>query len=62
MNHQDPEELNDIRQELEDVLKVHREILNQEPRILRPLLEAQQAAKTKYERVTEARDWEGDPA
>ncbi len=51
MTKHDPEELNDVREEIDGIFRAHRDILNDEPRIRRPLEEARQAAKTKYEDV-----------
>lgn len=47
----DPEELNEVRKEIDGILQGHRDILNDEPRILRPLTEARDAAATKYKDV-----------
>lgn len=44
-----PQELDEVRKDLDWVIEAHREVLNQEPRILKPLEEARNAAKTKYE-------------
>lgn len=52
MSKHDPEELRQIHDELEDVFRSHRDVLNDEPRISRPIREAAEAAKVKYEDVT----------
>lgn len=51
----DPEELKDVENELEAVIRTHRDILNTEPRIANPLKEARDAARIKYENATEGR-------
>lgn len=53
MNKHKPEELDDLRKDLDDVINTHRGILTDEPRIMRPLTEARDAAKTKYDDVSE---------
>lgn len=45
----DPEELNEVRKEIDAIFTDHRDILNDEPRIGRPLREARDAAKVKYD-------------
>lgn len=52
----DPDELDDIRDELDTVIRAHRDVLNRDPRILRPLMEARDAAKTKYDDLQPKRD------
>jgi hypothetical protein len=53
MSH-DREDLNAIREDLDAVLQANRDLLIDEPRIRRPLEQARDAAKTKYEDLTEA--------
>jgi hypothetical protein len=43
------EEFQEIRAEIDALLFSHRDFLMAEPRLLRPLTEARDAAKTKYE-------------
>lgn len=51
MDKLDPEELNDVRKEIDGIIEAHRPLLNKEPRMLRPLTEARDAAKVKYQDV-----------
>lgn len=51
----DPEELKSLRDDLENVFKGYRDLLNDEPRIARPLAEARDAARIKYENISEGR-------
>ena len=49
----DREELRQISQEIDDILDGHREVLDHNPQISRPLTEARDLARTKYERISE---------
>ena len=49
----DPDEL---RQISEKIVRGHREVLDHNPQISRPLTEARDAAKGKYEAVSESPD------
>lgn len=51
MTKHDPEELHELVKDLDQLERAHRELLNDEPRILNPLRETQRAAKTKYDDV-----------
>lgn len=51
----DPEELKEVGKELRDVIDAHRDLLNDEPRILNPLLDAARAAKAKYDDLKHSR-------
>ena len=48
-----PEELRRISEEIDGIVTSHREILDHNPQISRSLIEARDAAKIKYETVSE---------
>lgn len=45
----DPQELKDLETDLDAVIQTHRDALNANPRIDRPLKEARDQARIKYE-------------
>ena len=45
----DSEDLKSLLTDLDYVVRSHRDVLDQEPRILNPLQEARDAAKTRYD-------------
>lgn len=51
----DATQYDEVRQAIDNVITDHRDVLNNEPRLLRPLLEARDSAKTKYEDAKEPR-------
>ena len=48
-----PDELRQISEAIDGIVKSHRETLDHNPQISRPLTEARDAAKGKYETVCE---------
>jgi len=48
-----PDELRQISEEIDGIVNGHREVLDHNPQISRPLTEARDAAKDKYETVSE---------
>jgi hypothetical protein len=50
-----PDELKEMRDDLDNFIRDHRDALNHEPRILNPVKEARDAAATKYRDVKELR-------
>lgn len=49
-----PDDLRDLAEELAQLVHLHHDVLDTEPRIARPLKEALNAAKIRYEAVTES--------
>ena len=56
-----PDELRQISEEIDGIVRGHRELLGHNPQISRPLTEARDAAKTKYEAVSEHQKPEPKP-
>jgi len=48
-----PDELRQISEEIDGIVTNHREVLDHNPQISRPLTEARDAAKAKYDSVSE---------
>jgi hypothetical protein len=48
-----PDELRQISEEIDGIVNGHRDVLDNNPQISRPLTEARDAAKVKYETVLE---------
>ena len=48
-----PDELRQISEEIDGIVTSHRETLDHNPQISRPLTEARDAARAKYETVSE---------
>ena len=49
-----PDELKQISEEIDGIVANHREVLDHNPQISRPLTEARDAAKAKYDCVSES--------
>jgi len=47
------EELRHISEEIDGIVSAHREVLDHNPQISRPLTEARDLARTKYEKISE---------
>ena len=47
------DELRQISEEIDGIVNGHRDVLDDNPQISRPLTEARDAARAKYERVSE---------
>ena len=56
-----PEELREISEELDGIVNGHREVLEHNPQISRALTDIRDAARAKYERVSEHRRPEPRP-
>ena len=50
-----PDQLKDLKDDLDNLFRDHRDVINAEPRIQRPLIEAQAVAKRRYDEVSEHR-------
>ena len=51
-----PDELRQISEEIDGIVNGHRAVLDNNPQISRPLTEARDEAKAKYERISELPD------
>ena len=50
------DELRQISEEIDGIVNDHRDVLDNNPQISRPLTEARDEAKAKYERISELPD------
>ena len=50
------DELRQLSEEIDGIVQNHREVLDHNPQINCPLIEARDAAKTKYDSVSERED------
>lgn len=54
-----PDKLKDLKDDLEDLFRCHQDVIQAEPRIEKPLTEAKDVAKRRYEEVAEGRPLSG---
>ena len=57
-----PDELRKISEEIDGIVNGQRDLLHHNPKIRRPLIEARDAARAKYETVSEHQKPENQPA